>query len=631
MGIFLRFTTNPPIPKKFYSYLDYICDTVDSAVPDGSALTRKYDMDTSPQIETLNLDIKMHSSSLQGTEAREKVDSIVDSSILPVLEKVCEEYGSLDADIDSIEMDLGKVSEKELPVFLEKELRNRLDRIIPNRTRNGDIESDGSRLSEEAPDAFLSLLADYLDDDAITIENELSHDTDSPSDLQKGVRPPEFSPQRIRTLLEYLTSLSLPWDMDISGAGAYKALKDALTPGTGRCIPDSIPVTDGFDAQALARMEMLLKEIIAEGNSEILTGEPDDNIGTDGSAGSTNVLRVLEDNISQKLGTSGGPSSEKLGKRLALWKKYLQANLSAETVSTRTAPTDEPVRRANHSTDAGLPFRRCYRNDGVPVTTELFTESDYDPGTEAAREEMSGLYPDRREEIHDPTFRGSENQASPASGEEFSGTSTGIRTMERADAADARRAVSDDAADKSAWLSTPEEEDPPGMKRTFISDAGLVLIHPFLTHFLRTLGLLDEHKSFVSEIARIHAVHLIRHIAGSDEPHLEHNLLLGKVLCGLPLNYVIPTGWKATRREEEETENMLKAAMAYWGPLAKSSTEALRRGFLQRAGSIERENDETIVRVEGSAMDILLEDLPWQISVIMLPWLDKPIFVEWQK
>ena len=163
-----------------------------------------------------------------------------------------------------------------------------------------------------------------------------------------------------------------------------------------------------------------------------------------------------------------------------------------------------------------------------------------------------------------------------------------------------------------------------------VSDAGLVLVHPFIHRFLENLGLVKKGE-FVSELARIRAVHLLRDLTGSDEPHYPHNLLLEKILCGLPPGYAIPPEWEPDDAEKEEEEGLLKAVCEYWRPLSGSSVAALCEGFIHRRGSIERFEDSWTVRVEGKTIDILLDDLPWELSLIHLPWLEKPMAVEWQR
>ena len=179
------------------------------------------------------------------------------------------------------------------------------------------------------------------------------------------------------------------------------------------------------------------------------------------------------------------------------------------------------------------------------------------------------------------------------------------------------------------WAVRDFESEVPDA-RIPVSDAGLVLLHPFIGRMMENLGLVKK-GAFVSPLARIRAVHLLRDLTGSDEPHHNHNLILEKILCGLPVGYLLPPEWKPTEREKEEMEGLLRAVCDYWKPLSRSSTAALCGSFIHRAGTVEPFQDTWTVRVEGRTIDILLDDLPWELSIIYLPWLEQPIAVEWER
>ena len=144
-------------------------------------------------------------------------------------------------------------------------------------------------------------------------------------------------------------------------------------------------------------------------------------------------------------------------------------------------------------------------------------------------------------------------------------------------------------------------------ERIPISDAGLVLVHPFFHLLMQNLGLTRD-GDFVSPLARMRAV-----------------------LCGLPPGFALPSEWEPSEEEMEEVEGLLTAVCGYWQSLNGSSIQALREGFLLRPGTVEKFEDSWIVKVEGRTIDILMDDLPWELSLIFLPWLDNPISVEWQQ
>lgn len=168
-------------------------------------------------------------------------------------------------------------------------------------------------------------------------------------------------------------------------------------------------------------------------------------------------------------------------------------------------------------------------------------------------------------------------------------------------------------------------------KQCLVDDAGLVILHPFLPALFERVGYLDEERKFISLAMQERAVHLLRWLAGFDLPRLDYQLLLEKVLCDLPLNYPIESEIELTDVEKEEGMQVLKSVCQYWRPLNGTSPEGLQHSFLQRQGSIAYEDHNWIVRVEGQTLDILLDDLPWEISLLLLPWKEEMIIVEWQR
>ncbi|MBO4806565.1 MAG: hypothetical protein J5554_11025 [Paludibacteraceae bacterium] len=167
-------------------------------------------------------------------------------------------------------------------------------------------------------------------------------------------------------------------------------------------------------------------------------------------------------------------------------------------------------------------------------------------------------------------------------------------------------------------------------QRIHIQNAGLILLHPFLPAFFSRLGLLTEKHHFTSTEAQKRAVHLLRHLTGIEVENPCLPLTLEKVLCGLPLSFPIENDFNITPEEQREAEELLNTICEYWKPLNRSSYQSLQGTFLQRNGTLEYADETWIIRVEGNAFDILLEDLTWEISTIILPWLDPMIYVEWQ-
>jgi len=163
----------------------------------------------------------------------------------------------------------------------------------------------------------------------------------------------------------------------------------------------------------------------------------------------------------------------------------------------------------------------------------------------------------------------------------------------------------------------------------YISFAGLVLLHPFFSTLFQTLGYVDG-KAFINFGAQVRAVHLLHFLAGGEEQPPEHQLLLPKLFCSLPLNAPIAQDVELTENERTEAIALLEAAIRHWGALGSASPDGLREGFLQREGKLEKMADGRRLTVERKTVDLLLDRLPWGIGMVKLPWMEEVLRVEWR-
>jgi hypothetical protein len=161
-----------------------------------------------------------------------------------------------------------------------------------------------------------------------------------------------------------------------------------------------------------------------------------------------------------------------------------------------------------------------------------------------------------------------------------------------------------------------------------VQNAGLILLHPFLTPLFESLQWLDEAKEKILEPYTARAAHLLAFMAG-EEQAAEYDMLLNKILCGLPPETSIPRDIALTPAEKEEGEALLQAVLQYWKPLQGSSIAALQTAFLQRSGKLSLKEDHWLLQVERQTIDILLEQLPWGTAMIRLPWMQRLLRTEW--
>jgi hypothetical protein len=162
----------------------------------------------------------------------------------------------------------------------------------------------------------------------------------------------------------------------------------------------------------------------------------------------------------------------------------------------------------------------------------------------------------------------------------------------------------------------------------YVSQAGLILLHPFLQYFFDELGLLEK-KQFKDAEARQTAVHLLHYLATGKEQPMEYEMLMEKYLCGSYIHESIERFIVLTDAMKQECEQLLQAVIGHWKALRSTSPDGLREGFLQRKGKlIVAERDQLVVEMQS--FDVLLENLPWNYSIISLPWLNKELYVDWQ-
>ncbi|CAL1517157.1 contractile injection system tape measure protein [Chitinophaga sp. MM2321] len=163
----------------------------------------------------------------------------------------------------------------------------------------------------------------------------------------------------------------------------------------------------------------------------------------------------------------------------------------------------------------------------------------------------------------------------------------------------------------------------------YINNAGMVLLHPFLSTCFTALGLLHKNV-FVDDKARTRAIHLLQYMATGEETPPEYILALNKIICGVPLDEPVEKELRLTVNEKEEADNLLASVIQHWRILKNTSADGLRNNFLQRQGKLSRREDGGwLIQVEQRTIDILLSHLPWGLSMIKLPWLNELIYVEW--
>lgn len=177
-------------------------------------------------------------------------------------------------------------------------------------------------------------------------------------------------------------------------------------------------------------------------------------------------------------------------------------------------------------------------------------------------------------------------------------------------------------------VEPPQQQKEEKEDGIYVDHAGLVLLHPFLEYYFREFNLLNE-NTFRDESSRILAMHLLHYLATGEENPPEYLLTFEKFLCGAYLLTPVPRFLHLSGPQKEESEQLLQAAIGHWKALKRTSPAGLREGFLMRPGKLQLNTLGNRLVIESKAHDVLLNYLPWGYSIIKLPWLKQPIFVDW--
>lgn len=185
---------------------------------------------------------------------------------------------------------------------------------------------------------------------------------------------------------------------------------------------------------------------------------------------------------------------------------------------------------------------------------------------------------------------------------------------------------------KTAFSLVEEDEVKTG-EPIYIGNAGLILTSAFLPHLFQQLGLLGEddkgrpHLRDRDAVSR--AVHLLQYLVDGRTSAPEPLLVLNKILCGVPTQIPVSREIEPTDDERKLCDFLLRSMIANWKTIADTSVAGLRETFLQREGKLQRVDDGWKLRVQRKTVDVLVDQVPWSISVVLHPWMPEPIHVNW--
>ena len=164
----------------------------------------------------------------------------------------------------------------------------------------------------------------------------------------------------------------------------------------------------------------------------------------------------------------------------------------------------------------------------------------------------------------------------------------------------------------------------------FIDNAGLVLLNAaLLQKTFEGLGWVKE-KKITDEKSRDKILLWMDYLVWGKRKTHEYGLMLNKVLTGLQPWDIVDISQTLTAAEMHKAVEVLETVIQHWTILKNTSVDGFRNSFLQRNARLSNEDGGWQLFVEAKGYDILLDSLPWSFSIIKFPWMEKPLFTQWQ-
>ncbi|WP_318348810.1 contractile injection system tape measure protein [Aquipluma nitroreducens] len=161
-----------------------------------------------------------------------------------------------------------------------------------------------------------------------------------------------------------------------------------------------------------------------------------------------------------------------------------------------------------------------------------------------------------------------------------------------------------------------------------IYNAGLILYWPFLTRLFEILSFVES-GNFVGDESRNRAVYLLQYLATNRIDFPENLFVLNKLLVGMDVQEILSPIVELTEDEMASAVSLQNGLINNWEKVRNSTPEGIQETFVQREGILRFDADKITLVVEKHGVDVLLESIPWNISLVKLSWMTMPIYVEW--
>ncbi|TCI01888.1 hypothetical protein EZV61_16620 [Corallincola luteus] len=194
-----------------------------------------------------------------------------------------------------------------------------------------------------------------------------------------------------------------------------------------------------------------------------------------------------------------------------------------------------------------------------------------------------------------------------------------------------RQHLSSTASSDDLSPTSKQAHDPPAEASSWlVCHCGVLLLHPFLPTLFQRLGWLSsDSPERLADAHQLQALFALHYLATGQQQAEEGELVFAKFLLGMEFSEPVPHALALPPAVYSELDRLLCEVISHWSVLKNTSVAGLRETFLQRSGCLMPLDEGYRLKVELRSVDLLLQQLPWAYQLIVLPWLTKPLFVEW--
>lgn len=160
--------------------------------------------------------------------------------------------------------------------------------------------------------------------------------------------------------------------------------------------------------------------------------------------------------------------------------------------------------------------------------------------------------------------------------------------------------------------------------------AGLVLFHPYIKMLFERLEIARDKNSILEDDLPLAAAALHR-LALGDAASVQPTDPLHKCLMGLAQDTPSVTPAPLPDAQAALIDGLVQSVIAQWGRLGSTSADGLRAAFVLRGGLLDLSDPQNAhLTVNKGPFDMLLDGLPWALTMVALPWMPAPLMIDWR-